>query len=87
MSASCVPCNDWTETSFVRFNGISLLIFVVEGDEGDIISIVIVVEGDEGDIISIVIVVEGDEGDIISIVIVLLLSYTWLRYLIISASL
>ena len=41
LSASCVPCND-TETAFVRFIGIIHLIFVVEGDEGDIISIVIV---------------------------------------------
>ena len=36
LSASCVPCNDRTETSSVRFIGIIHLIFVVEGDEGDI---------------------------------------------------
>ena len=76
MSAGCVPCNDRTETSFVRFIGIIHLIFVVEGDEGDIISIVIVVEGDEGDIISIVIVVEVMK--VILSPLLLLLSCTWL---------
>ena len=41
-SASYLPCNDRTETSFVRFIGIIHLIFVVKGDEGDIISSFIV---------------------------------------------
>ena len=42
LSARCVPCNDRTETPFVRFIGIIHWIFVVKGDEGDIISIIIV---------------------------------------------
>ena len=43
LSASCVACNDRMETSFVRFIGIIHLIFVVEGDEGDIKIVIVTV--------------------------------------------